>query len=55
MIKVLGTGSEGNSYLIEAEGESLLIECGLPYKQILKGINFNIKGMVGCLITHSHL
>lgn len=53
-IKVLGTGSSGNCYLIQAEGENLLLECGLNYKEILKGLNFNINGLLGCLVTHSH-
>lgn len=55
MIKVLGTGSMGNSYLIKAKNKSLLIECGLTFKQIIKGLDFDIKGVVGCLLTHSHL
>lgn len=54
-IKVIGTGSSGNAYLIQAEGESLLLECGLNYKDILKGLDFNISSLKGCLITHSHL
>ena len=53
-IKVLGTGSSGNAYLIQAEGESLLLECGLNYKDILKGLDFNISSLKGCLITHEH-
>lgn len=54
MIKVLASGSKGNCYILEAEEETLLLECGIQWRQILKGLNFNIKNVVGCLVTHSH-
>lgn len=55
MIKVIGTGSQGNCYLIQAnENEKLLVECGLPFKKILEGLDFNLKGVFSCLITHEH-
>ena len=55
MIKVIATGSTGNSYLIEANpNERLLIECGIPYKRILEGLDYNISGIQGCLISHEH-
>lgn len=54
MIKVLGSGSKGNCYLVQAEGEKLLLECGLTKQEILKGLNFDLNGLFGCLITHEH-
>lgn len=53
-LKVLGSGSSGNCYLLQGEKETLIIECGLPYKTILKGLNFNLNNVVGCLISHEH-
>lgn len=53
-LKVLGSGSAGNCYLLQGEKETLIIECGLPYKTILKGLNFNLRNVVGCLISHEH-
>ncbi|MBA4509163.1 MBL fold metallo-hydrolase [Clostridium sporogenes] len=53
-LKVLGSGSAGNCYLLQGEKETLIIECGLPYKTILKGLNFNLGNVVGCLISHEH-
>ncbi len=53
-IKVLGSSSSGNCYLLEGEKETLILECGLPYKTILKGLNFNLSNVVGCLVTHEH-
>lgn len=54
MIKVLASGSKGNCYIVESEGETLLLECGITYKEILKGLNFKIDNVVGCLVTHEH-
>lgn len=53
-LKVLGSGSSGNSYLLIGEKETLIIEAGLPYKTILKGLNFNLSNVVGCLVSHEH-
>lgn len=54
MIKVLASGSSGNSYIIQAGEEILLLECGINYRDILKGLDFNISNVIGCLITHNH-
>lgn len=53
-LKVLGSGSSGNCYLLQNEKETLMLECGLPYKTILKGLDFNLNDVVGCLVTHEH-
>lgn len=53
-LKVLGSGSSGNCYLLQGEKETLIIECGLPYKTILKGLDFNLNNVVGCLVSHEH-
>lgn len=54
LLKVLGSGSSGNCYLLQGEKEILILECGLTYKTILKGLNFNLSDVIGCLVTHSH-
>lgn len=54
MIKVLSSGSSGNCYIIQAGEEKLLLECGIDHRNILKGLGYSIKGVVGCLITHKH-
>ena len=53
-IKVLASGSTGNCYLLETKEETLILECGIRYKDILKGLNFNLSKVVGCLISHEH-
>lgn len=52
----LGSSSAGNCYLLQADsGETLILDCGIPIKEIKKGLNWNIKGVVGVLCTHKHL
>lgn len=53
-LKVLGSGSSGNCYLLESENEALLIECGVKFSEVKKAVNFNISKISGCLITHEH-
>lgn len=53
-LKVLGSGSTGNCYLLQNKNETLILECGLPYRTILKGLNFNLSNVAGCLVTHEH-
>ncbi|MDF2881696.1 MAG: putative phage-related hydrolase [Clostridiaceae bacterium] len=56
IMKCLASGSGGNSYLLQSsEGETLIIECGINIKEIKKALNFNMRNVVGCLITHEHL
>lgn len=37
-LKVIGTGSLGNMYLLDYDGEKLLIELGMPYEDLLLNI-----------------
>jgi len=54
-LKVLGTGSSGNCYALRAKnGETLLIECGLTFKEIKKGLDFDLSNVSGCLLSHEH-
>lgn len=53
MIRVLGTGSTGNCYIIEAANERLLIECGVDWKSIQVGLGFRYKNTT-CLLSHPH-
>lgn len=55
-LKVIGSSSSGNSYLLESSsGDVLLIDCGVPYHQILKAVNFKVSSIVGCLLGHEHI
>lgn len=54
-LKVLGSSSHGNCYLLQSNsGETLIIECGVHLKEIKKSLNFDMSNVSGCLITHEH-
>lgn len=53
-LKVLGSSSSGNCYILENEKEALIIELGLPFSQIKKGLDFKLDKVVGALVTHEH-
>jgi phosphoribosyl 1,2-cyclic phosphodiesterase len=50
----LASGSSGNCYRITDGRTPLLLECGIPYKEIQKGLNFRIAEIASCLISHEH-
>lgn len=53
-LKVIGSGSSGNCYVIECRRQSLVLDLGLPWGDVLAGVNYNIKNVAGCLVTHAH-
>lgn len=53
-LRVLGSSSHGNCYLIESEEEILIVELGIPFKDILQAIDFRLDKVVGCLVSHCH-
>ncbi len=54
MLEVLGTGSKGNCYILTAGEEKLILDCGINLLDIKKALNFDLRNVVGCLLTHSH-
>lgn len=53
-LKILSSNSSGNSYILECNGERLLLELGVKWQEILKGLNYKIGDVVGVLVSHSH-
>lgn len=53
-LKVLGSGSSGNCYILENDNEALIIEAGLPFMEVKKALNFNVMKIKAVLITHEH-
>ena len=50
-LKCICTGSLGNMYLLDYDGEKLLIELGMPYKDLLLNID-DISSIVGGAVSH---
>jgi phosphoribosyl 1,2-cyclic phosphodiesterase len=58
-VHVLGTGSSGNSLLVEAEGTRLLVEAGIGPRNVVKraqalGVELFPRGVDGIVVTHHH-
>ncbi len=53
-ITPLASGSSGNCYRVDCAGRTLLLEAGIRYPEIQKGLDFQISKLDGCLISHEH-
>jgi len=54
--KPIASSSEGNAYLVEADGAApLLLEAGIPIRKLRAAVKFGLSGLSGCLISHEHL
>lgn len=53
-LKVIASGSSGNCYILSSPTGSLLLECGVPWGMIQKGLKFDLANVIGCLVTHEH-
>lgn len=54
-LKVLGSSSKGNCYLLTANnGQTLILDLGIPLKTIKRAINFDLGRVVGAVVTHRH-
>lgn len=54
LMKCNGSGSSGNGYALIGAEEIILIDCGVPAKEMLKSIDYQTSKVVGCLSTHGH-
>lgn len=54
ILNVISSGSQGNAYILESDGEKLLIELGVAWKDILKSLNYKIEDVCGCVVSHKH-
>jgi phosphoribosyl 1,2-cyclic phosphodiesterase len=53
----IASGSSGNAYLVQSEGATLLVECGIPLSRIarfLRGLGIAPHHLDGVLLTHDH-
>jgi phosphoribosyl 1,2-cyclic phosphodiesterase len=53
-LSVLASGSSGNCYILSTDTGKLILDCGLPWSQIQRGLNFDLSSVVGALVTHEH-
>lgn len=54
-LKVVGSGSQqGNTYILEAGNERLLLDLGCKWSDIMETLDHKIGDISGVLITHAH-
>ena len=53
-IKVLASGSSGNAYTISDGSTFLLLDAGIPIREIQIGTGFRIRQLAGAFVTHEH-
>lgn len=53
-LKVLGSSSAGNCYILDNGKEALILEAGIAFPKVKKALGFNLRKVAGCLITHQH-
>ena len=53
-LRVIGSSSNGNSYVITNGSETLIIEAGMRFHEVKKAINFNVGSINALLVSHSH-
>ena len=53
-LKVLGSSSKGNCYILENDTEALIIEAGLKYQEVKIALDFNVAKIKGVIISHIH-
>lgn len=54
ILKCISSGSKGNAYALQGKDEILLLECGKPFIEVKKAIDWQILKIKGCLLTHGH-
>lgn len=54
VVKTINSGSKGNGYALISGEDVLLLECGVPAKDMLKKIDYQTSKVVGCLLSHEH-
>lgn len=53
-VKVFGSGSKGNSYLIDDGYSQLILEAGVSFRRIQEMMKHDLSKVAGVLITHEH-
>ncbi|MBQ0113067.1 MAG: MBL fold metallo-hydrolase [Bacteroidales bacterium] len=54
-LKVLGSGSDGNCYLLNNNGRTLIIDVGISMREIKTGLNFDLMQIDGIICSHKHM
>ena len=51
---VTGSNSTGNAYALDSGNEILLLEAGCKMADVKRSIDYRLKDVAGCIVTHHH-
>jgi len=53
-LHVIASSSKGNCCAVTSGGNTLLLDCGVPWGAIKAALGYETRRVVGCLVTHEH-
>lgn len=53
-LKVLGSSSAGNCYLLQGADGTLVVEAGIAFDKVMAAVGWRLDSIVGCAVTHRH-
>lgn len=53
-LRVVGSGSSGNSYMLKDHGQYLALDAGMKFQAVQVGCDFEVGKIVACLCGHAH-
>lgn len=54
-LKCLGSSSAGNTFVLEADGECLILDLGVDWKSVMSSIGYKLEMISGAVVSHCHL
>lgn len=52
-IEILGSGSDGNCYIVSDGKTNIMLDCGIKFKDIQRKCNYSLD-VKACLVSHQH-
>lgn len=50
----LASSSRGNAYVVSDGETTLLLECGLSFRELQKRLGYGVTDITACLVSHEH-
>lgn len=50
----IASSSAGNAYLVADGACRVLLECGISFRKLQHGLDYQVSGLAACLVTHEH-
>lgn len=53
-IQIIATGSTGNAYRVSDGETAVLLDAGIPFRELHRALGYRLQDLSGALITHAH-